>query len=164
MIDIDIDSPVPIHEQITHQLMAHIASGDLKAGAKLAEYREFAQRYLTNPQVVGRAYAFLEGEGVLNREPSGIMIVTEGAAVICRVRLQETAYQSIRKAVTQGLAVGLPESEIRKAVDQALAAALVPPLSPEEVVTAFKKPTHATSHRDSQGIQVLSRQIGPGSP
>ena len=36
MIDIQHDSPVPIHEQIASQLMVHIAAGDLAAGSKLA--------------------------------------------------------------------------------------------------------------------------------
>ncbi|MCS7046858.1 MAG: GntR family transcriptional regulator, partial [Gemmataceae bacterium] len=59
MIDIQHDSPTPIHEQIAQQLMAQIASGDLAAGAILPDYREFAQKLLTNPQVVARAYAEL---------------------------------------------------------------------------------------------------------
>ena len=62
MFDIQHDSPVPIHEQITSQIRAHVASGALKAGTVLAEYRAFAQELLTNPQVVARAYAELDGE------------------------------------------------------------------------------------------------------
>jgi GntR family transcriptional regulator len=163
MIDIERDSPVPIHEQITIQIMAHIASGDLKAGARLAEYRMFAQRLLTNPSVVARAYNDLEIEGALKKDASGEMEVVAGASVTCRVRLQEMAGQRIRQAVIQGLAWGLPESEIHKAVEQAVAAAQTQPLSPDQTRTAIKKSTHATSDRTSQGIQVLSRQAGPGS-
>jgi len=163
MIDIDHDSPVPIHEQITTQMMAHIASGDLKPGAKLAEYRVFAQQLLTNPNVVGRAYGDLEVDGVLKKDGAGGMEVAAGAAVICRVRLQDLAGQRIRQAVMQGLAWSLPESEIQKAVEQALAAARAQALSAEELLKGIKKSTHATSHRASQGIQVLSGQKSSGS-
>jgi GntR family transcriptional regulator len=164
MIDIQHDSPVPIHEQITSQLMALIASEALPAGATLADYRTFAQQLLTNPQVVAKAYADLEWEGVLRRHPSGGMEVAAGANVHCRVRLQDTARQGIRQAVRHGLACGLPEDEIRKAVEQALAAPPARPLAPADLHTAIKKSAHASSHRDSQGIQVLSPEKGGGPP
>jgi len=56
MFDIQHDSPVPIHEQLTTQIRMHIASGALKPGDTLLEYRAFAQKLLTNPQVVARAW------------------------------------------------------------------------------------------------------------
>jgi GntR family transcriptional regulator len=164
MIDIQHDSPVPIHEQITGQLRSHIATGALQAGARLAEYRALAQQLLTNPQVVARAYGDLEWEGVLRRDPSGGMEVTAGAAVICRVRLQDAARRRLAEAVAQGLAAGLPEAEVVKAVEQALATAKARPLSPDELKQAIQKPTHASSHRALQGVQDLSRQEGAGPP
>src|SRR4051795_13596780 len=99
MIDIQHDSPIPIHEQITGQLRAHIASGALKPGARLAEYRAYAQQLLTNPQVIARAYDELEEEGVLEADAAGNMEVTVGAVGICRHRLQEIACQHLRQAV-----------------------------------------------------------------
>jgi GntR family transcriptional regulator len=162
MIDIQHDSPVPIHEQITSQLMAQVAAGTLKAGARLAEYRAFAQHLLTNPQVVAKAYGELEWEGVLARQAEGGMEVTANAALICRLRLQEKARNKIREAVAQGMAWGLADSEIREAVEGQLAAPA--PLTDAEVVNAIKKPTHASSHRNSQGIQVLPQQKSAGPP
>ena len=164
MFDIQHDSPVPIHEQITGQIRAHVASGALKAGTRLAEYRSFAQALLANPQVVARAYDELEREGVLAKSPAGGMEVTAGATVICRVRLQDMGRERIRQAVAQSLALGLAESEIVKAVEQELAAGRAPPLPPNDLEKAIKKPTHERSHRDSQGIQDLSRQNRPRSP
>src|SRR5437762_1676959 len=130
MIDIQHDSPVPIHEQIAGQIRAHIASGALTDGARLAEYRACAQELLTNPQVVARAYADLEWEGVLKKSAAGGMEVTPAGAVICRDRLRATARERIRQSVAQGLAAGLAEADVVKAVDAELAAARLPPLSP----------------------------------
>jgi GntR family transcriptional regulator len=161
MFDIQHDSPVPIHEQITSQLRAHIAFGALKAGTRLAEYRAFAQELLANPQVVARAYGDLEADGVLSKGPAGAMEVTAGAPMICRLQLQTVARQRLGIAVAQALAVGLAEAEIVKAVKQELAFAKVPPLAESAVLQAIKKPTHETSNRDSQGIQDLSRQNRP---
>ena len=78
MFDIQHDSPVPIHEQITSQIRAHVASGAVKEGTVLAEHRTFAQELLTNPQVVARAYADLEAEGVLTKA----LVVKPGAAAM----------------------------------------------------------------------------------
>jgi DNA-binding transcriptional regulator YhcF (GntR family) len=163
MIDLQRDSPVPIHEQITSQIMAHVAAGDLQAGAMLPDYRLFAQELLTNPQVVARAYADLEWAGVLKKHPAGGMEVIAGAHVICKARLQDMARQRLVQAVRQGLAAGLSDAELRQTVEHTLVAAPVPPLSPAELSTSIKTSSHASSHRDSQGIQDLSRQTGRGS-
>ena len=162
MIDIQHDSPVPVHEQLMGQLMSLIASGHLQAGTRLADYRAFAQQLLTNPQAVTRCYAELKEDGVLKKHPSGGMEVVAGAEFICRRRLQDTVRQRLRQAVRQGLECGLTEGEIRQAIEETLAAPPPPPLAPAELTTSIKKRAHATSHRDSQGIQDLSRQKGFG--
>jgi GntR family transcriptional regulator len=163
MFDIQHDSPVPIHEQLTNQIRGHIATGALVAGARLAEYRALAQELLTNPQVVARAYGDLEWEGVLKPAPAGTMEVTPAAQGICRVRLQELARQMLRQAVAQSVAAGLADAEIATTVEQHLAAARAAMLSQDDLRTAIKKPTHER-HRASQGVQDLSRQDRPRSP
>ncbi len=163
MIDVQHDSPVPIPEQIAGQIRAHIASGALQAGATLAEYRALAQALLTNPQAVARAYGELEWEGVLRKAPAGGMEVTAEAAHICRLRVQDGARRELRQAVARGRAAGLADADILQVVEHELAAARVPPPvvpGPDaaEPVTAIQKPSpHASRHRDSQGIQDLSR-------
>ena len=164
MIDIQHDSPTPIHEQIITQLMAHIAAGTLKAGTRLADFRAFAQQLLTNPQVTARAYAELEADGVLHKHKAGGVEIVAGSDVFCRARLHDLARQRLRQTVRQGLECGLSEMEVREAVEQALATPPPPPLDPQQVSTSIKKPSHAISHTDSQGIQDLSRQKGFGSP
>jgi DNA-binding transcriptional regulator YhcF (GntR family) len=164
MFDIQHDSPVPIHEQITSQLRVHIATEAMKAGTVLPEYRAFSQELLTNPQVVARAYAELEAEGVLKKESSGAMTVSEKAAVICRLRLQDIARGHIRQSIGLAAAWNLSDAEITNVVEQALVASKAQPLSTDEILQAIKKPAHERSHRASQGIQDLSRQSRPGRP
>jgi GntR family transcriptional regulator len=161
MIDIQHDSPVSVPEQIAVQIMEHIATGGILAGVKMDEYRALAQVLLTNPQTVAQAYESLEWDGILRRARSGLMEVTANAAGICRAKLQEKARQRIRQAIGQGRAWGLDDDQLRKAVEEALA--LAPPLSPAETSTSVKKANAPSSHRDSQGIQILSGQKGRGS-
>lgn len=162
MFDIQHDSPVPIHEQLTSQIRVHVASEALKTGAELPEYRAWAQELLTNPQVVARAYAELEAERVLAKGKGGVMVVQTGAAIICKLRLQDISLANLANAVSMGLACGLDDAAILKAVEQALAAGKNQPLTPEQVLQALKKPKHEYSHRASQGIQDLSRKKGSG--
>jgi DNA-binding transcriptional regulator YhcF (GntR family) len=162
MFDIQHDSPVPIHEQLISQIRTHVASGALKAGAVLAEYRAFAQELLTNPQVVARAYADLEAEGVLARTAGGGMAVSGGADAICMEWLRNTASEQIRRAIALGVVCGLDDAEIAATVASALADSKARALSPHEILQAIKKPTHESSHRTSQGIQDLSRESRPG--
>ena len=160
MIDIQHDSPVPIYEQIAGQLRAQIASGVLGPGAKLPESRLFAQELVANPGAVAKAYGDLEYEGVLKKLPGGRMEVTPGAAVVCRVRIQDAAKERLRQAVAQGIGAGLVEAELIKTFEQALAAARAVPLTDQELRSAIQKPTHESRHRDSSAIQDLSRQEG----
>jgi DNA-binding transcriptional regulator YhcF (GntR family) len=162
MFDLQPDSPVPVPEQLASQVMAAVASGALKPGATLPEYRAFAQQLLTNPLAVSRAYAELEWHGVLRKLPAGDMEVAPNAETACRVRLQDAARQALAQAVRQAQACGLPQPEIVKAVEQALAAPPAAPLSAAELQTAIKKTAHASRHRDSQGIQVLPPAEGGG--
>ncbi len=161
MFDIHHDSPVPIHDQLTDQIRADIASEALKAGAILKEYRAFAQELLANPQMVARAYAELTAEGVLQTVPDGGMEVMPQANVICRLRLQQSARERLRNAVIHGHDWGLSEADMRATVEQALAAAHAAPVSGKELTQAIKKPSHETSHRALQGIQDLSRKGRP---
>lgn len=164
MYDIDRDSLVPVHEQIAGQIAGHIATGALQAGAKLAEYRTFAQELLTNPQAVLRAYADLESEEVLAKSQDGGMVVTHGAAAICRARLREAVYARMRDVVAFALGSGMGEAEIIAVVERAMGACKVVPLTPYEVLQAIRKPTYDSSagHRASEGIQDLSRKSRPG--
>lgn len=160
MFDIQHDSAVPIHEQIVSQIMAHVASGALKPGASLWEYRALAQELLTHPQVVARAYADLEWAGVIEKARGGDLEVSASAAYICRLQLQDRARRAIRQAVARGVAAGLGEEEIRQALEEALKT----PIPTADISQAIKNPAHETSHRASQGIQILSRQAGSGPP
>ena len=160
MIDIQHDSPIPIHDQIAGQLRAQIATGVLAAGAKLPDSRVFAQELVANPWAVAKAYGDLEWEGVLAKAPGGRMVVTAGAAVVCRLRLQDAAKERLQQAVAQAVSAGLVDAEIIKTFEQALAAAHAVPLTELELRNAIKKPTHERRHRDSSAIEDLSRQEG----
>ena len=162
MFDIQHDSQVPIHEQILAQIMTHVASGAIKPGTSLREYRALAQELVTNPQAVARAYRDLEWAGVVTTNSAGALEVTDEAAAVCRVRLQQMARQGLRQAVAKALASGLEDVEIQQVVKDRLAALPAAPVDASDTDQAIMKPGHESSHRDSSAIQVLPGQTGPG--
>ncbi len=69
------NSEVPIHEQITTQIILGVASGDLEIGQKLPGTREIARRYKIHANTVANAYRKLAAQGWLEfRKGSGFYV------------------------------------------------------------------------------------------
>lgn len=62
---IDVQSGVPIYQQVGDQVRRMIAAGTLLAGDRLPTVRELAAELVVNPNTVARAYQDLEREGVV---------------------------------------------------------------------------------------------------
>jgi GntR family transcriptional regulator len=60
---------IPIYQQLTEQICARIARGQLKPDQRLPSVRELSQLLVVNPNTVARAYTELEREGVLYTRP-----------------------------------------------------------------------------------------------
>jgi len=61
-------SGTPIYRQLVEQIRRLIAGGQLAAGTELPSVRELAERHTVNPMTISKAYALLEGEGLLERQ------------------------------------------------------------------------------------------------
>ena len=65
-IKIDFDSHIPLYQQVTDNIIALIASGQLRVGEELPSVRNLSSRLGVNPATIVRAYRNLENIGVLN--------------------------------------------------------------------------------------------------
>lgn len=63
------DSVIPLYEQITNQIKAHILKGDLQQGEPLPSIRMMAKELKVSIITVKRAYEELEGEGFVETTP-----------------------------------------------------------------------------------------------
>jgi GntR family transcriptional regulator len=154
IIDIQPDSPVSIHEQIITQVIAGVAAGTLKPGARIPGARELAQKLVIHPDAVARAYQELEWLGVVKAGADREAEVTADAAVVCRIQRQEAARRRVREAVREALASGLADQAVRTVVEDELARPTgrgVP-----------RSSAHEAGDRDSQAIQALPPQDGRG--
>jgi GntR family transcriptional regulator len=66
--EIVLDGGAPLHCQIRDQIRACIRTGLLHPGEPLPSVRALAVALAVNPAVVDRAYAALEGEGLVTTE------------------------------------------------------------------------------------------------
>ena len=68
MFVLNPQSGTPIYRQLIEQITRLIAGGQLAAGTQLPSVRELAELHAVNPMTISKAYALLEGEGLLERQ------------------------------------------------------------------------------------------------
>lgn len=79
-ITVNDNNPTPPYEQIRRQLLAHIRSGALQEGARLAPVRQLAGDLGVAAGTVARAYRELESAGLVVTKRGGGTRVAEAAA------------------------------------------------------------------------------------
>ena len=65
MFNVDSKNPTPIYAQLDRSIRAAIATGQLEPGAQLPTVRQLAVDLAVNANTVGRVYAQLERDGIL---------------------------------------------------------------------------------------------------
>jgi len=77
---LDVNSHVPVYEQIMAHVRTGIAAGIYRAGEILPSVRATALRFVVNPNTVQRAYQELEREGLIEtRKGRGAFVTADGA-------------------------------------------------------------------------------------
>jgi len=105
-------SGTPIYRQLVEQITRLIAGGQLAAGTALPSVRELAELHAINPMTISKAYALLEGSGLLERQRGKPMRVAARrraqASLTQRVQQLEPAIRELVLAARQ-LEVGKKE-------------------------------------------------------
>lgn len=118
---LDPADPTPPYEQLRRQLSAVIQAGLLAPRTRLPTVRQLAADLGVAAGTVMRAYAALEGDGLVVTRRGGGTAVSEAPPLLAgderRRRLTELAVS----LVTQARRLGATDEEIRRAVDGQLA-------------------------------------------
>jgi GntR family transcriptional regulator len=129
---VNLDSPIAVYVQIENQIQFAIASGRIKPGFTLPSVREMSQILDVNPNTVTKAYRDLELlELVHTRRGVGVTIA-EKAPKICRDRTRPMVKQHLVDAVSECLACGISESEVRNIVENTISSGTQPYESPKK--------------------------------
>ncbi|MCL2072037.1 MAG: GntR family transcriptional regulator [Oscillospiraceae bacterium] len=80
IIQIDVQSPEPIYEQLRNQIVFGIASGQLLPGESIPPIRRLAADLGINLHTVNKAYTMLcvEGYLVMDRRKGAVVSVSDG--------------------------------------------------------------------------------------
>lgn len=101
MFLLNLQSKVPINEQIQNQILRFIEAGVLKPGDKLPSVRTLASENGINPNTVARAYSELEKNGyVYNLPKKGVYVAQTTGSLhsdIARTVLQQLKEQGVTK-------------------------------------------------------------------
>jgi len=104
LLEIHPSSPVPIYRQIVEQVRRAVASGQLRPGDDLESVRAVALAHAINPMTVSKAYALLEGEGLLERRRGAGMVVAQSRGsepVRERLRMLEPHLESAARVARE---------------------------------------------------------------
>lgn len=82
----NLDSDRPIYIQLVEQIQLQIVSGGYQPGQKLPSVRELAAAAAVNPNTMQRAFAELEGSGLVITQSTSGRMVTEDAELIQSIR------------------------------------------------------------------------------
>ncbi len=100
MFLLNLQSKIPINEQIQNQIRKFIENGVLKPGDRLPSVRQLAVENGINPNTVARAYSELEKNGYVFNVPKKGVYVAEGAAAPNREAMIE---QTVKELKEQGV-------------------------------------------------------------
>lgn len=118
MFQIDPLSKIPIYEQIIDQLERFVISGALRAGDPLPSVRSLSVSLKANPNTIQKAYAELDGRGVIRSVPGKGCFVCEGAADILKNR-EKSRLADLTRLCLELKAAGVTEEEMIGAVKKA---------------------------------------------
>ena len=105
---IDLQSRVPIFEQIVGGIKNMILDGEIKPGEKLPSVRELAKTLGVNPNTVTKAFQTLEREKIIYTVPGR----GSYAADIITEKLKEEAFEAFDSAVRNAFRAGLSKEDL----------------------------------------------------
>jgi GntR family transcriptional regulator len=103
---------IPLYQQLTEQIAAGIARGQLRADQRLPSVRELSQTLVINPNTVARAYTELEREGLLYTRPGLGVFVAEWRADLSKKTRRERILKDLDRLLVESVRLGFDADEL----------------------------------------------------
>jgi len=122
LIQLNFKSGKPVYLQVVDQVKAAAASGALRAGEPLPSIRPLAEQLRINRNTVAKAYAELEGQGVIETVPGrGCFLKENNSPFRKDIRLKMVA-EEIDAAIVQAHHLRVEDKEFLALVRERLEA------------------------------------------
>ena len=118
MIQIDLQSRVPLYEQLQEQIIRLSMLGILDANQQLPSVRALAREVGVNPHTVAKAYQQLEQQGIIYTVSGRGSFVSPD--VLSLQSLRQAALQEVLDAVDKALSRGVSPQQLLDAIRQQL--------------------------------------------
>ena len=103
MFSIDLQSRIPIYEQLYSGITELAAKQILHPGDKIPSVRELAKELGINPNTVSKAFSMLERDGIIYSVPGRGSFLSDSHSGIIRQNAEREFALSVEKALTSGL-------------------------------------------------------------
>ncbi len=118
MIQIDLQSRVPLYEQLQEQIIRLSMLGILDENQQLPSVRALAREVGVNPNTVAKAYQQLEQQGIIYTVSGRGSFVSPD--LLSLQSLQQAALQEVLDAVDKALSRGVSPQQLLDAIRQQL--------------------------------------------
>lgn len=114
-IQVDFNSRIPLYEQIAHQVLEFIGSGELKPGDQLPTIRELALELGINFNTVARAYRMLDqGSVISTQQGRGTYILEQKKTKSTKTKRPESIEELTRYYLRKASYLGFKPEEIKR--------------------------------------------------
>nr|WP_275983761.1 GntR family transcriptional regulator [Paenibacillus hamazuiensis] len=111
MVELDLQSEIPLYAQLADQLVEGIASGQLKPGDPLPSVRSLAADLSINLHTVNKAYQLLKQEGFLQvHRKQGVVVQPDGMPGVTAA-FREKLKRQLRPLAAEAKVRGMTEAE-----------------------------------------------------
>ena len=121
LASINIQSSVPVYEQIENHVQFAIAAGKLKAGDRLPSVKELAERLGINFNTVAKSYRDLEVMGMIYTRRGMGCFIKPGLEARCREICRGRIVRHIHEVVQEAKAAGFPKKDLQEIVNRSMA-------------------------------------------
>jgi GntR family transcriptional regulator len=136
---INIESSVPVYEQIENLVQFAIASGRVKAGDQLPTMMGLAERLHLNMNTITKSYHDLQLMGIVDAQRGVGVFIAKGVEAKCRKACREQITVRLKEVAGEAKAAGFSRDEIRTALSEAYASEAGPYASAPDSLLALLK-------------------------
>ncbi|MNJ66147.1 HTH-type transcriptional repressor YtrA [compost metagenome] len=118
IIELDMQSDVPIYTQLVNQIIEGIASGRLKLGEPLPSVRSLASDIGVNLHTVNKAYTLLKQDGYIQvHRQRGVVVDPEGMPPVTE-EFTLKQHGQLKPIVAEAICRGMSKQQLIELVEQ----------------------------------------------
>lgn len=116
IIQLDMQSDIPIYTQLMNQIIEGIAGGSLQPGESLPSVRSMASDIGVNLHTVNKAYTLLKQEGYIQIHRQKGVVVEPGGMPAATPEYLQKQHEQLRPIIAESILRGLGLEELQRSV------------------------------------------------